>query len=137
MIKTLAAGAALALFAIAGSAQAAPSSAMAGPKQPIPYAKLDSYLKASPRARANTDWWAGSDMASTGMSADTSTTVTSTETTGPGTAASMDGQRTPSAGSPASSVDNASGASQFQGATASTTTTGATAGQPAPTPDRK
>jgi hypothetical protein len=76
MIKTLAAGAALAML-VSGAASAAPkakaSAAVAAPKQPIPYAQLDAYLKASPKARANTDWWSGS--ASTGMSADTSATM--------------------------------------------------------------
>lgn len=31
----------------------------AGPKQPIPYAELDAYLKASPARRAKQDWWTG------------------------------------------------------------------------------
>jgi hypothetical protein len=76
MIRTLAAGAALAML-VSGAASAAPqskgSAAMAGPKQPIPYSQLDAYLKASPKARASQDWWSGS--ASTGMSTDTSATA--------------------------------------------------------------
>lgn len=76
MIRTLAAGVALAVL-VSGAASAAPqakgSSAMAGPKQPIPYAQLDAYLKASPKQRASKDWWSGS--ASTGMSTDTSATL--------------------------------------------------------------
>jgi hypothetical protein len=82
MIKTLAAGAVLAML-VSGAAIAAPkakaSAAVAAPKQPIPYAQLDAYLKASPKARANTDWWSGS--ASTGMSADTSATMPAAPTT--------------------------------------------------------
>ncbi|KRA56765.1 hypothetical protein ASD79_17040 [Caulobacter sp. Root655] len=82
MLKTLAAGAALAML-VSGAASAAPkakaSAAVAAPKQPIPYAQLDAYLKASPKARANTDWWSGS--ASTGMSADTSATMPAAPTT--------------------------------------------------------
>ena len=88
MIRTLAVGVALAAL-VSGAATAAPqgkaSAAVAGPSQPIPYAQLDAYLKASPKQRASKDWWSGS--ASTGMSADpsapapaTSTTTTTTDT---------------------------------------------------------
>ncbi len=128
MMKTLLAGAAIVLFAASGSAHAAQSSSTAGPKQPIPYAKLNAYTKASPRARANTDWWAGSATASTGMSTDTAAT---TDAMSSNTATSPNAQPTPSAGSSGNSVDDAQGASQFQGA-ASTTTTGATPAQRAP-----
>jgi len=76
MIRTLAAGAALAML-VSGAAFAAPqakaSATAAAPKQPIPYGQLDAYLKASPKTRASKDWWSGS--ASTGMSADTSATM--------------------------------------------------------------
>uniref|UniRef100_B0T513 Uncharacterized protein n=1 Tax=Caulobacter sp. (strain K31) TaxID=366602 RepID=B0T513_CAUSK len=89
MIRTLAVGVALAAL-MSGAASAAPQAktpaAAASPKQPIPYAQLDAYLKASPKQRASKDWWSGS--ASTGMSADTSanmpaasTTTTTTTTT--------------------------------------------------------
>ncbi|KQY27384.1 hypothetical protein ASD21_15185 [Caulobacter sp. Root1455] len=82
MIRTLAAGVALAAL-VSGAASAAPqakaSGVVAGPSQPIPYAQLDAYLKASPKARASKDWWSGS--ASTGMSADTSATTSTTTTT--------------------------------------------------------
>ena len=84
MIRTLAVGVALAAL-VSGAASAAPqgkakaSAAVAGPSQPIPYAQLDAYLKASPKARASKDWWSGS--ASTGMSADTSATAPATSTT--------------------------------------------------------
>lgn len=128
MMKTLLAGAALALFAASGSAHAAQSSSMVGPKQPIPYAKLDAYTKASPRARANIDWWAGSATASTGMSTDTAATTSSMSSS---STTSANAQPTPSADGSGNSVNNAMGASQFQGA-ASTTTTGATPAQPAP-----
>jgi len=128
MIKIVVAGAALALLAVSGSAQAAQSSSMSGPKQPIPYAKMGAYQKASPRARANTDWWAGSATASTGMATDTATTtgMMSSEAS-----SSMSAQPTPSADGSGNTVDNGMGASQFQGA-ASTTTTGATSAQPTP-----
>lgn len=78
MIRTLAAGVALAAL-LSGAASAAPqgkakaSAAAASPSQPIPYAQLDAYLKASPKTRATKDWWSGS--ASTGMSTDTSATM--------------------------------------------------------------
>ena len=82
MIRTLAVGVALAAL-VSGAATAAPqgkaSAAVAGPSQPIPYAQLDAYLKASPKQRATKDWWSGS--ASTGMSADTSATMPATSTT--------------------------------------------------------
>ena len=81
MIKTLATGAALAIF-VAGSASAAPQSsgsmASGSPKQPIPYSQLDAYSKASAKTRASKDWWSGS--ASTGMSTDTSATAPMTDT---------------------------------------------------------
>lgn len=35
------------------------AAATAEPKQPIPYAQLDAYLKASPSQRAKKDWWSG------------------------------------------------------------------------------
>lgn len=78
LIRTLAAGAALAML-VSGAATAAPhskaraSAAVASPKEPIPYAQLDAYLKASPKVRASKDWWSGS--AATGMSTDTSATM--------------------------------------------------------------
>lgn len=79
-IILLAAGAA-ALSLIGGSAFAAgkhhksyTSAAYAEPKQPIPYAQLDAYMKASPTQRAQNDWWSGQTMASgasTGSTANT------------------------------------------------------------------
>jgi molybdate transport system ATP-binding protein len=82
MIRTLAAGVALAVL-VSGAASAAPqakgSPAAADPKQPIPYSQLDAYLKASPKQRASKDWWSGS--ASTGMSTDTSATAPAASTT--------------------------------------------------------
>ncbi|MDB5477281.1 MAG: hypothetical protein JWP49_2792 [Phenylobacterium sp.] len=77
----LAAGAAaLALSATAADAKHSKKHAMGGsaasPSQPIPYAQLDAYLKASPSKRASNDWWSGS--ASTGVSANASTTGAST-----------------------------------------------------------
>ena len=83
LTKTLAATAALSMLVCGGAALAAQpkssaaqpksSAAVAAPKQPIPYSQLDAYLKASPKARANKDWWSGS--ASTGSATDTSATV--------------------------------------------------------------
>jgi len=76
LTKTLVATAALSMLVGGGSALAqSRSSTTAGPKQPIPYSKLDAYMKASPKARASKDWWAGSTTAPTGMSADTSATA--------------------------------------------------------------
>lgn len=82
MIRTLAAGVALAVL-VSGAASAAPQSKkamapIASPSQPIPYSQLDAYMKASPKARASKDWWSGS--ASTGTSADTSATLPAAST---------------------------------------------------------
>ena len=103
MIRTLAAGVALAVL-VAGAASAAPqskgSTAAASPSQPIPYSQLDAYLKASPKTRASKDWWSGS--ASTGMSTDTS--ATSPAMTG-------------------STSDTMSGSTSTSGSTSSSTTT--------------
>jgi hypothetical protein len=129
MIKTVVAGAALALLTLAGSAQAAQPSALPGPTQPIPYAKLDAYQNASPKARANTDWWAG-DTTAMGASTGASSNISATEpvTDGPAT----DNARTPSAGTNISATANPAGASQFEGATTTTTATGATPAQTRP-----
>ena len=62
----LAAGSALAV-----TKHHATGSAVAPPKQPIPYAELNAYLKASPAQRAHKDWWSG-QMASTGSQANAS-----------------------------------------------------------------
>jgi hypothetical protein len=76
----LAAGAA----AIALSAGLACAQTVPGPKQPIPYAQLGAYMKASPRVRASKDWSSGqaasaatTTAAATGASANTSATVPS------------------------------------------------------------
>jgi hypothetical protein len=72
----LAAGA-IALALTAGQALGAKhhksTAATAEPKQPIPYAELDAYLKASPKQRARKDWWA---QASIGASANASAVST-------------------------------------------------------------
>lgn len=71
-IKTLAAGAALSMLVVGGSALAQTTtkgSAQLGPAQPIPYEQLKTYQKASPKARASKDWSAS---ASTGAATDTS-----------------------------------------------------------------
>jgi hypothetical protein len=71
-ILIAASAAAIALSAgLACAAQTGP-----GPKQPIPYAQLGSYMKASPKARASKDWWSGQTAsADTGASANTSATA--------------------------------------------------------------
>lgn len=77
LTKTLAATAALSMLVAGGEALAAQKSATAiGPKQPIPYSQLNAYMKASPKARASKDWWAGSAM--TGAQTDTSATAPAT-----------------------------------------------------------
>jgi hypothetical protein len=43
------------------------------PAQPLPYAQLDAYLKASPKQRASKDWWA--EGAPVGAAANTSATA--------------------------------------------------------------
>lgn len=73
-MKTLA----LALVVVAAAAPAVAGSAkLVGPKQPIPYAQLDAYRKASPSERASRDWWAGSTgpAAATGSTANVSATA--------------------------------------------------------------
>jgi hypothetical protein len=81
LTKTLAATAALSMLVAGGSALAAQkkmSPTAAGPKTPVPYDQLNAYLKASPKARASKDWWAGSastGQATTGMPADTAATA--------------------------------------------------------------
>lgn len=86
LTKMLAATAALSMLACGGSALAAQakSSTQLGPKQPIPYSQLNAYTKASPKVRANKDWWAG--QAETGLSTDTSATAPATPTAGADTA---------------------------------------------------
>jgi molybdate transport system ATP-binding protein len=82
----LAAGAA-ALALCSSSAFAAPSHknggpTVASPKQPIPYAELDSYMKASPKTRASKDWWSGETAsAASGTSANASATASQPSTT--------------------------------------------------------
>jgi hypothetical protein len=60
----------------------------AGPTQPIPYAQLDAYLKASPSQRAKKDWWSGqpalassSGAATSGANASATTPSSSSATT--------------------------------------------------------
>ena len=86
----LAAGAA-ALALSAGSALAAHpmkngGKTVQGPKEPIPYAELDSYMKASPHVRASKDWWSGqtaSAATSSASSANASATAPSNSSTTP------------------------------------------------------
>jgi hypothetical protein len=77
MKTMIVAASAVALALSAGSALAggkAKGPTVAAPKQPIPYSQLDAYLKASPRQRANRDWWNQAE-ASTGTAANTSATA--------------------------------------------------------------
>lgn len=82
----LAAGAA-ALALSASSALAGPGKnagrTVAGPKQPIPYAELDSYLKASPKTRASKDWWSGGAESTAGAGANVSATTSGSSATTP------------------------------------------------------
>jgi hypothetical protein len=88
MKTVLLAAGALALTLGAGEALAkhhsASGAAAAGPAQPIPYAQLDTYLKASPSQRAKKDWWSGTAVASGGAEsssgANASATTSSTTT---------------------------------------------------------
>jgi hypothetical protein len=85
LTKMLAASAAFSMLAFGGSALAAQAKASAqlGPKQPIPYSRLEAYSKASPKAQANKDWSAA---ASTGTSTDTSATLPPATSSAPDTA---------------------------------------------------
>jgi hypothetical protein len=84
----LMAGAA-AIALTAGAASAAPSSTsgkFAAPQQPVAYSKLDAYLKATPRQRAQGDWSNGQTAAAaqTGTPANASATAPQTDTAAPG-----------------------------------------------------
>ena len=97
----LAAGAAaIALSAglfLAETASAAPTAA--GPKQPIPYAQLNAYMKASPKARGQKDWWSGQTAsAETGAGANTSATAPSLPADTAGAASSATSLNPPSLG---------------------------------------
>lgn len=103
----LAAGAAV-LALSAGSSLSATrhhdASAAASPSQPVPYAQLDAYLKASPAQRAKKDWWSGQASAATGANA--SATTSASPDAPPPTATSsklpsLGGGTTPSAAAPA------------------------------------
>jgi hypothetical protein len=89
------------------------AASIAGPKQPIPYAELDSYLKASPAQRAKKDWWAGESVASNGA-ATTSTGANASATT---PAPSPSAETTPS---PPSTTEATPGASSANTAPPST-----------------
>ena len=78
-MKTILLAASVAAIALSGGQALAAthkSAAVAGPKQPIPYAELSAYLKASPKHRATKDWWSGKALASTGAAANASATST-------------------------------------------------------------
>ena len=99
----LTAGAA-AMTMLAGSALAAGSSrTVTGPAQPIPYAQMDAYLKASPKARASTDWWSGQTAAGAGASTSASATTPAVDAT---TGATMDSAASSSSGASAGAVAN-------------------------------
>jgi len=76
-MKTILLAAGVAAIALSGAqalAAAKHGAMVAEPKQPIPYAELNAYLKASPKQRASKDWWSGQSLASTGASANASAT---------------------------------------------------------------
>ncbi|HEX5262372.1 MAG TPA: hypothetical protein VFW13_02530 [Phenylobacterium sp.] len=79
----LAAGAA-ALALSAGSVFAAPAknggATIKGPKQPIPYAELNDYMKASPKTRMSKDWWSGQGAESTASAGANVSATTSSST---------------------------------------------------------
>ena len=80
------------------------ASKAASPLQPIPYAELDAYLKASPAQRAKKDWWSGQASSATGANA-SATTSASPDATPPTTTSStppsLGGGTAPSAAAPA------------------------------------
>ncbi len=81
----------------ASLASAAPT--VAGPKQPIPYAQLSAYMKASPKTRAHKDWCSGqSGGAETGASANTSATAPSLPADTAGASSSATSASPPSLG---------------------------------------
>lgn len=110
----LAAGA-LAVALTAGQALAArshhASATAAEPKQPIPYAELGAYLKASPTQRAKKDWWSQASLgaeASTGTSANTAAsaparTPSTPPSLGGGTSAAPSPPSTPPVATPPAS----------------------------------
>lgn len=76
-MKTILLAAGTAAIALSAAAVSAAPTAK-GPKQPIPYAELNAYLKASPKVRMHKDWWSGQTAsAETGTSANTSATAPS------------------------------------------------------------
>jgi len=85
MSKILLAAGAAAMALSAGSSLAASKhksdksahAVVSGPAQPIPYAQLDAYLKASPQERASRDWSGSATAATTGSTANASATAPS------------------------------------------------------------
>lgn len=68
----------------------------AGPKQPIPYAELSAYLKASPSQRAKKDWWSGQTAVASNSSAASSGANASATTAGSTPSATSTAPATPS-----------------------------------------
>ena len=101
MSKILLAAGAAAMALSAGSSLAASKhksdksahAVVSGPAQPIPYAQLDAYLKASPQERASRDWSGSATAATTGSTANASATA-------PSAGAAPDNSSAPSAASP-------------------------------------
>src|SRR5262249_6714004 len=79
---------------------------IAGPKQPIPYAQLDAYLKAKPAQRAKKDWWAGQAGLASNSAA---TTAANASATAPakGAAPAASGAVTPASLAPTTSPEAA------------------------------
>lgn len=100
-MKTILLAAGAAAIALSGGqalAATPKSSAVAGPKQPIPYAQLNAYMKASPRQRSARDWWSGQNMASAGASTGSAANAAATTTSGSDVRSTPDA--TPSAAAP-------------------------------------
>jgi hypothetical protein len=84
----------------------ATASAAAGPAQPIPYAQLDSYLKASSSQRAKKDWWSGQPaLASSGAAATSGANASATTTPSPSDTSVNPVSPAPSSSTPPPSSD--------------------------------
>jgi hypothetical protein len=102
VMKTILLAAGVAAIALSGGqALAAPKSmGVTEPKQPIPYAQLNAYMKASPRQKSTKDWWSGQNMASAGTTASTGAAANAAATTTAGSDVRSTPDATPSAAAP-------------------------------------
>lgn len=101
-MKTILLAAGVAAIVLSGgqALAAKKGSVAAGPKQPIPYAQLTAYMKASPKQRATKDWWSGQSMASAGTSASTGSAANAAATTTAGSDVRSTPDATPGAAAP-------------------------------------